>query len=356
MNRNALISEHINGMITLDIKNLPPEVILKIIARKYGIHSEQYDNLLIFTTADEWVEQKQRELREINLLHATEPLTLAFITLHYAKAADIIALIKNTKSASLLSKRGNIDADIRTNTIMVYDIQQSITLIKRLIKTLDQPIKQILIETRLVSIDHDSEKALGLSFINKQHGSMHATFPLNINKWQLTQSIDVSLSLMEKNGMAEILSSPRIFTADQETAFIETGEEVPYQESSENGGTTVAFKKAVLRLKITPHILPGGRILLNLHLNHDRPTNRLIQGMPMITTRQITTNVILSNKETVILGGIYERDVEQNVAGIIGISDMPIVGHLFRQNTTKQHKRQLLVFVTPIIINKKLQP
>lgn len=349
---DALISEQITGTITLDSRRIPPETLLTILASKYGIKSERQGNLLIFTTAAEWTAQKQREEQEATLANNVAPLQLAMINLRYANATSLMNLLKNTKANGLLSKRGSIEVDLRTNTILIYDTKPSINLLKQAINKLDKPIQQILIETQLVSIDHDHETALGLSFTNKEHANTTQQFPLIINKWRLSQPLDATLSLLEKQGAADILSAPRLFTADQETASIETGEEVPYQESSENGGTTVAFKKAVLGLKITPHILPGGRISLNLHLNHDRPTNRLIKDVPMITTRQITTNVILKNRETIVLGGIYERDIEHSVSGIIGVNNIPIIGKLFSKNIEKQHKRELLIFVTPIIMNK----
>jgi len=346
---DAIISEKINGSLTMSHHNIEPMLLLNVIASKYGIKWEQQGKLLTFMTQQEWAEQKQREEQEKTIANNSATLHLVMLTLRYAKATQLINLLHSTKT-NLLSKRGSIEADSRTNTIMVYDTKANIHLIKKAIKALDQPVKQILIETHLVSIDHDHEKAVGLSFSN-QTTNTTLDIPLTINKWSLSQPIAATLSLLEKQGHADILSSPRLFTADQETASIETGEEVPYQESSENGGTTVAFKKAVLGLKITPHILPGGRISLNVHINHDRPANRLIKEVPMITTRQITTNVILNNRETIVLGGIYERDVELNVSGIIGMSHVPLLGRLLSKNTTKQHKRELLIFVTPMIMN-----
>ncbi len=169
-----------------------------------------------------------------------------------------------------------------------------------------------------------------------------------------TSLLDIQLAALEQNGRGELISSPSLFTANQQTASIESGEEIPYQEATNSGATSVVFKKAVLSLKVTPHVLPDNKVLLHLRVTQDKPSQRDVLGVPAITTRQITTNILVQNGQTIVLGGIYESDRTYGEQGIPYLGKIPLVGMLFRQHNSQASKRQLLIFVTPNIVLQKI--
>lgn len=282
--------------------------------------------------------------------------------IHYAKADDIARLIQDS-TTSLLSKRGHVRVDARTNSVCVQDTAEHLQEIAALIKRLDIPVQQVLIETKLASVDYDTERELGLNF-SVQYPSDPVSpvqqltrapkrYSLAVAKLADGSILDAQLSALENEGRGELISSPSLFTANQQTAQIESGEEIPYQEVSESGGTAVAFKKAVLRLKVTPQIMPGNRVLLQLQINQDKPSNRIVMGVPAINTRQIMTNVLVGNAETIVLGGIYESNHEQAEQRIPFLGKIPLVGWLFKQQNVTHSKRELLIFVTPKIIPQR---
>jgi type IV pilus assembly protein PilQ len=220
-----------------------------------------------------------------------------------------------------------------------------------------------MIEARLVSIDQDAERMLGFDFSVRASASdanapraalikpeSRGRYSIAVASLPDGSWLDVKLAALEQQGRAELISSPSLFTASQQEASIEAGEEVPYQEVSEGGGTAIAFKKAVLGLKVTPQILPDGRILLALKINQDRPAARMVQGVPAISTRQIVTNVQIKHGETVVLGGIYEMDKEDQREGLPVLGNIPVIGLLFTQHNKRDRKRELLIFVTPKIM------
>jgi len=211
------------------------------------------------------------------------------------------------------------------------------------------PVKQILIETRLATVDSDFERELGLHFsiqdpLTAQQSAGH--YSLAVARLADGALLDIKLSAMENAGRAELISNPSLFTANQQPASIEAGEEIPYQETSRNGATTTVFKKAVLSLKVTPQIMPDETVLLQLQVNQDKPSNKMVQGVPTISTRQIMTNVLIKNGQTVVLGGIYEMSSEQGEEKL----PIPLLDLLFREKNVKKRKRELLVFVTPRIM------
>jgi type IV pilus assembly protein PilQ len=312
-------------------------------------------------TRDELLKRKQQEIKWQSVSQEAEPLLTRVYPVRYAKVDDIKKILQD-EHATLLSKRGNIQADIRTNTLLVQDVASNVAILRQIIQDLDVPVKQIMIEARLVSIDNDYERELGVSFTNSPANSEVAGNPLSslaksVGHYSIAVArladgtqLDVRLSALLATGHAELISSPRLFTASQQSASIESGEEVPYQEVSESGGTAVTFKKAVLGLKVTPQILPGGRVLMQLKINQDRPGVRMVQGVPAISTRQMITSLIAKHGETIVLGGIYETNNENGEQRLPFLSDIPLLGALFRTETNRGNKRELLIFVTPKIM------
>jgi len=233
--------------------------------------------------------------------------------------------------------------------------------IRTVIQRLDVPVQQVLIEVQLASIDSDYERELGVSYQNQQplsqdqSSSGYAPFNMHygLALLKLTDGslLRMQLSALERAGHGELISSPSLFTANQQTASIESGEEIPYQEISRSGATGVAFKKAVLSLKVTPQIMPGQYVLLQLQVNQDKPSNRIILGVPAITTRQMSTNVLVKSGQTIVLGGIYESDKGHQQQGVPVLNKIPLVGWLFKQQNVTDNKRELLIFVTPKVIS-----
>ncbi len=226
------------------------------------------------------------------------------------KAEDIGHVLQDSTS-SLLSKRGHVRVDVRTNIICIQDTADHLAESDKVIKRLDVPVQQILIEARLASVDNAFERELGINFAVNAEGESAAPlaqhYSLAVARLADGSQLDIQLAALENAGHGELISSPSLFTANQQTASIESGEEIPYQEKSLSGDTTIAFKKAVLSLKVTPQILPDNEVSLQLQVNQDRPSNLVVQGVPAISTRQISTHVLLNNGQTIVLGGFMKR-------------------------------------------------
>ncbi len=356
---NLIISPSVSGTVTLHLHDTQPADAFKMLLASQGLVKTEIGGIWYIATAAEMIKRKEEDLKLINATNAAAVLATRTWRIQYAKADDLARFIQDN-NATLLSKRGRLRVDSRTNMLCAQDLPEKLEQIAGLIQRLDIPVKQLLIEARLVSVDNDYERALGVDF------SVHATaigagaeaapaagkhFSLAVATLADGSLLDVALAAMENQGHGELISHPTLFTASQQTASIESGEEIPYQEVSLSGGTGVAFKKAVLSLKVTPQIMPGNRILLQLNINQDRPSNRIVLGVPAISTRQITTNVLVRNGQTLVLGGIYELNKEYDEQRIPFLGKIPVVGLLFQQQNIKENKRELLIFVTPKIIS-----
>jgi type IV pilus assembly protein PilQ len=316
-------------------------------------------NVILISPLEEFA-QKEKMLEDMQNL---APLQSFVIALHYAKAADISS---NIKSNNLISTRGSLSTDPRTNTIWVQDIPLKLNAIRSFIKTIDIPVKQVLIEARIVSVDEKYERELGIKFQSSPtkktalHGHFNVDLPVGnpngasigiaLAKLGDGNLLDLELSALETEGVGEIISSPRLVTANQQAATILSGQEIPYQQATTSGATSISFQKAVLNLTVTPQITPDKKLVLTLHLSQDRPTSTLIRGVPIIETRQLQTLVTVKNGQTVVLGGIYEQNEEKNIEKVPFFGEIPLIGALFRHSLTKNDRRELLIFITPSII------
>lgn len=362
LHMNVIVSPNVTGFATLQLNNTPSIPAFDALLASHGLARWRLGNIWFVATKDELIKRKQEEIKWQEVTTDTEPLVTTIWQIKYAKAEEIARLLQDDH-ASLLSKRGRVRLDTRTNSLCIQDILTRIEEIRRLIKRLDVPVKQIVIESRLASVDSDFERELGLDFAVKPSSAELKDvtsskslreeighYSLAVAKLADGSLLDVKLSALEKAGHAELISSPRLFTANQQLASIEAGEEVPYQEVSESGGTAVVFKKAVLSLRVIPQVLPGNKVLMQLQINQDRPSNKMVLGVPTISTRQITTNVLVRNDETIVLGGIYESNRESGQQRLPFFSQIPLLGWLFKLQTLRENKRELLIFVTPKII------
>lgn len=340
---NVIISPAVNGMAALSFSHAMPMQAFELLLSTHGLAAWKTGNVWLIAPQNDLIKLKQTEAKWKEVSEESLPLSMRVWQIKYAKAEEVARILQD-EHTSLLSKRGRIRIDARTNKICIQDSSKHLAQAREIINSVDIPIQQILIEARLVSMDSDFERELGIQFaVNEKN--------LAIAKLADRSLLDLKLSALENSGHAELISSPSLFTANQQSASIEAGEEVPYQEVSESGGTAVVFKKAVLGLKVTPQILPKNRVLLQLQINQDRPNSKMIQGMPTISTRQMTANVLAKSDQTIVLGGIYETNKENAQSGFPFINQVPILRLFLQQKNFRKNKRELLIFVTPRIVN-----
>ena len=290
-----------------------------------------------------------------NLTLSATPLTNLFIPVHYADPQHIADFINKT-THDILSKKGTIAVDTRTSQLWIHDNTTHINKIKSLIKQLDVAVPQILIKTRLVTVDDNYLQSLGSSFYqNTNTTTTSSQSPMDIiNQIPIVKlgnntTLNMQLNALSETGHASIIAEPKLFTMNHQTAHIESGEDIPYQQATSSGATSVAFKKAVLALSVTPDILPNAKIRLHIKVNQDTVSSLSVNGVPAINTQHLTTQVMLNNKETVILGGIINHTVVDQKTGVPLLKDIPLFSLLFSHTEHHTKKTQLLLLVTPII-------
>ena len=391
---NLITSDTVSGNVTLRLKNVPWDQALDIILRSKGLAMIKDGNVISVAPAEEVAARSKLD----QTIDAQAPLISESIQINYAKASDFTSLLK-TKDNSLLSARGSVAVDERTNRLLIRDTVKNIDAITALIQQLDIPVRQVLIESRIVLATNDFSKELGVRFgvSNRQtntngdvlvtSGDQFATdqlinqttvtspnrYNVNLPVTSLAASagsiglalarlpfgtlIDLELSAAQTEGRSETISSPRVITSDQSEATIETGTEIPYAEASSSGAATVSFKKAVLSLKVTPQITPDDRIIMDLNVSKDSPDfANLTAAGPPIKTQSVETNVLVDNGETIVLGGVYEQTKAKSVQRVPFFGDIPLIGALFRSNFEQNNKSELLIFITPKLLkdNAKL--
>lgn len=398
---NLVTSDMVTGRVTLRLKNVPWDQALDIILKTKGLGKRLDGNVMVVAPIEEIAAREKLELESQKQIEELAPLRSEFIQVNYAKAEDFAALLKSEDNPLLTPERGNVSFDARTNTLLVQDTAAKLEEIRRLIAALDIPIRQVLIESRVVIATDDYAKDLGVRFgFNRGNifnggdnfaviaggleGHTSGTFglapgienPVDSGSEALLVNLPVAnpsgavnllvgklgsfllqmeLSAMQLEGKGEIISSPRVITSDQNTATIKQGVEIPYQSVSQNFGTNVEFKEAVLKLNVTPHITPDDRILMELDITKDSPDfSREINGVPPVDTRSVDTTVLVDNGETVVLGGVFERTTTQNQEKVPFFGDIPYVGFLFKRKEYTDSNRELLIFVTPRILKESL--
>jgi type IV pilus assembly protein PilQ len=386
--RNIVVSDKVQGTITLRLNDIPWDQALDIILTTRNLDKRQRAHVLLIDTKESLHKMEEQHLKSQKLIQKLKPIHSELVQINYAKASDIALLVRD-KQNSLLSEQGKISVDMRTNTLWIQDKRSKIAEVRALIKQLDVPVKQVLIEARIVEVTKDFAKDLGIRWgvsksgissgtlegVNQMQGGISAvnvtpyTKRLNLDlvaapiagiapasvglalaKLADNILLDLELSALESEGQAELISSPRLITTNQQPAIIDSGQEVPYQELTSNGATTVAFKKAVLSLKVTPQITPDNKILMNLKINQDTASTQLVNGVPAILTKEIKTNVLVGNGQTIVLGGIYQQDKTKMVSRVPFFGQLPVVKNLFRNTQVTSKNDELLIFITPKII------
>jgi type IV pilus assembly protein PilQ len=383
---NLVTSDTVAGNITLRLDGVPWDQALDIILKVKGLDKRMEGNILMVAPSDELAAREARDLQAQQQVEELAPLYSEYVQVNYAKAAEFAALIKNEDN-SILSLRGSVSVDERTNTLLIRDTATSIEDIKRMVSVLDIPVRQVIIESRMVTVKDNINEELGIRWGVTDTGSDSSTsgslsgaesagngiIPslsdrLNVNlpvaspagsiAFQVARLadgtiLDLELSAMEKENKGEIIASPRITTANQKEAYIEQGVEIPYQEAASSGATSTQFKKAVLSLTVTPHITPDDRIILDLVVTQDTVSDVSNGTAPAIDTQRIGTQVLVNNGETIVLGGIYQQQTISSVSKVPVLGDIPYFGWMFRNSSNFNEKKELLIFVTPRIVTER---
>ena len=408
---NMVTSDTVQGNLTLRLKNVPWDQALDIILKTKGLGMRRTGDVLMIAPGEEIAAREKLELESKKQVEELAPLQSELIQINYAKASELAGLLKSQDN-TLLSERGKVTVDERTNTLLILDTSDRLANIRKLVSKLDVPIRQVLIESRIVIASNDFAKDLGVRFgvtgvrqtsnrLFMSSGTIGSTdtmvgsaldnisstgqpspisiptgdggYPqrLNVNL-PVTGSagsfalsilgantlLDLELSALQSEGRGEVISSPKVITSNQKEAIIKQGTEIPYQESTSSGATSVSFKDAVLSLKVTPHITPDDRIRMDLDVSKDSIGQRLSTPgggeIPTIDTRQISTQVLVQSGDTIVLGGIHEQEKRKDVTKIPFFGDLPFIGALFRTKRELDNNRELLIFVTPKILKEDI--
>ncbi len=411
--QNIVVSDSVQGSVTLRLQNVPWDQALDIVLRTKGLDKRRNDNVIIVAPTEELAAREKAELAARQDVQELAPLRSEYLQVNYAKAADLAALIKTQGGGGLLSRRGSVTVDERTNTLLLQDSSDRLEDVRRLVGTLDIPIRQVQIEARIVIVSDDFSRELGaragfsgFDFFSNNLGYTSGSalandqamadflerandtdpnndgvpfvFSDNVNAppprynvnlpvaspagslayMLLGQDflIDLELSAAQAEGRGEVISTPRVITANQREASIEQGVEIGYQESASSGATTITFKKAVLALKVTPQVTPDNRIILDLNVKKDS-IGQIFVGeggaqIPSIDTREITTQVLVNDGQTVVLGGILETERRETEKKVPYLGDIPVLGRIFKTTGKTNNKDELLIFVTPKILRE----
>ena len=406
--QNIVVSDSVKGRVTLRLQNVPWDQALDLVLRTKGLDMRRKNNVILVAPQAELAAQEKAELAAQKDIQDLAPLRTEFLQVNYAKASEIARLVKTTGGGSLLSSRGNVSVDERTNTMLVQDTAEQLSAIRTMVSTLDIPVRQVQIEARIVIVGDDFSRELGVRFgftrvsddikdLMAISGSAEATdtimgsaldnlastgtpFPVqipfgNFDRYNVNMPvanpagrialsilnfddflIDLELTAAQNEGRGEIKSMPRVITANGKEAIIEQGVEIPYQESSSSGATTTQFKKAVLSLKVTPQITPDDRLILDLIVTKDS-VGQLVPSatggfVPSIDTRNIQTQVLVKDGQTVVLGGIMETERRDSVKKVPLLGDIPVLGNLFKSNSKIDNRKELLIFITPRILSE----
>lgn len=407
--RNIVVSDTVQGNVTLRLRNVPWDQALDIVMTTKGLDMRQNGNVIIVAPAEEIAARETADLEARQAISELEPMYSEFLQVNYAKAADLAMLISGESSGgnALLSERGSIAVDQRTNTLLVQDTAERLQDIRRMVTTLDVPIKQVLIESRIVVVNDDFARDIGIRWgitaenigtdtlalttgtgvgannylasildaANDPTGLTPVEFPALTERYNVNLPIgdaagriglavlgsdflvDLELSALEAEGAGEIVSTPRVITANQKEASIKQGVEIPYQQSASSGATTIQFKEAVLELTVTPQITPDNNIIMDLSVSKDNVGDIISTGglggtVPSIDTRSVETQVLVADGQTVVLGGIYETERRETVTKVPFLGDIPGIGRLFKSTQRVNNKAELLIFVTPRILEE----
>ncbi len=400
---NIITSDTVSGNLTLRLKDVPWDQALDIVMRAKGLDMRKSGTVLWIAPKDELLTKEKLELEQKSQIAELEPLRMEIFQLNYQKAQSFRRVFgikedgttDTSNKNSMLSKRGSAVLDPRTNQVFVTDIPSKLDEIRKLIEKVDVAQRQVMIEARIVEADDKFSRNLGakLGFfgqgwknvavgndysslpvtgstssvsgtaaVNLPAGSISSTaagtFGISLFNSAATRYLNLELSALEADNKGKIISSPRVVTADQVKAVIESGTELPYETSSSSGTTTIAFRKAVLKLEVTPQITPDGNVILTVDVTKDNPNLLLstnVKGGVAIDTKRVQTEVLVENGGTVVLGGIFQQEVRDELSQVPWLGDVPVLGNLFKQSSRTNNKTELLIFLTPKVMPGRQQ-
>ncbi|MFH0024454.1 type IV pilus secretin PilQ [Pseudomonas fluorescens] len=386
-NLNLVASDTVQGGITLRLQNVPWDQALDLVLKTKGLDKRKIGNVLLVAPADEIAARERQELESQKQIAELAPLRRELLQVNYAKAADIAKLFQSVTSAEAkIDERGSITVDERTNNIIAYQTQDRLDELRRIVAQLDIPVRQVMIEARIVEANVDYDKSLGVrwggSVQNKGNwnasgvngssstigtpgststnspfvdmGTVNNTSGIGIAFITDNVLLDLELTAMEKTGNGEIVSQPKVVTSDKETAKILKGTEIPYQEASSSGATSVSFKEASLSLEVTPQITPDNRIIMEVKVTKDEPDYlNKVQDVPPIKKNEVNAKVLVNDGETIVIGGVFSNTQSKVVDKVPFLGDVPYLGRLFRRDVVSEKKSELLVFLTPRIMNNQ---
>lgn len=399
---NLVASDTVQGSITLRLQNVPWDQALDLVLKTRGLDKRKVGNVLLVAPADEIAARERQELEAQNQIAELAPLRRELVQVNYAKASDIAQLFQSVAATegNGSSDRGTVTVDDRTNSIIAYQTQERLDELRRIVAQLDIPVRQVMIEARIVEANVDYDKALGVRWggswsrdrwsvygkdgatsfdddgkvylpgtdtvgnVKLQDGvapvpfvdlgAIGSTSGIGIGYLGSNVVLDLQLSAMEKTGNGEIVSRPKVVTSDKETAKILKGSEIPYQEASSSGATSTSFKEAALSLEVTPQITPDNRIIMEVKVTKDAPDfSRSLNGVPPINKNEVNAKVLVNDGETIVIGGVFSNTQTRGVEKVPLLGDLPFVGRVFRRDTVTDNKAELLVFLTPRIMNSQ---
>lgn len=408
---NLVASDTVQGNITLRLQNVPWDQALALVLKTKGLDKRQVGNVLLVAPADEIAARERQELESQRQIAELAPLRREVVQVNYAKAADIARLFQSvTSNGASTEDRGSIAVDDRTNNIIAYQTQERLDELRRIVAQLDIPVRQVMIEARIVEANVDYDKSLGVrwggnlwagdkwrawgkegdlgvaddpdasgspgddGYIPSRQvgrfpgipevplntpfvdmGAVGSTSGIGLGFVTNNAILDLQLSAMEKTGNGEVVSQPKVVTSDKETAKILKGSEVPYQEASSSGATSTSFKEAALSLEVTPQITPDNRIIMEVKVTKDEPdfSQAATTGVPAIRKNEVNAKVLVTDGETIVIGGVFSNTQSKSVDKVPFLGDLPFVGRLFRRDLVQDRKSELLVFITPRIMNNQ---
>lgn len=407
---NLVASDTVAGRITLRLKNVPWDQALELILKTKGLDKRQAGNVLLVAPASEIAAREKLELENQKQISELAPLRTEFIQVSYASATELYDLFSAAGSGgSVVSERGSVIVDERTNSIILTDTADRLEDFRRVIARLDVPVPQVLIEARIVAANANYSRQLGVKWgggalkdngaqLLKYGGSSETLTELQNGVAESVEAggggldadslgfsitdtaanvvdlgiqgqgvtsfgvgitassyiLDLELSALQTDGHAEVVARPKVITADKSTAMIESGVEIPYQEATSSGATSTSFKDAVLKLEVTPQITPDNRIIMDLNVKQDTVAQLTVGGAPAINTNEVETEVLVDNGQTIVLGGIFQTDKTVSTVKTPFFGDLPYVGRLFRRDSERDDKTELLIFVTPRILKDSI--
>ena len=391
---NLVVAQDVSGAIAMRLEDIPWDEALDLILTSNGLGQRQSGNVLLVAPAEVLAAREQAELESRRALAELAPLETAFLRIRYADAAALADLFAAEAGAFARSERGRVLLDTRTNALIVTETAANLAAIREVIDQLDVPVRQVRIEARVVSANNNFSEHLGVRWGgggHTRHGVRHLKVGGSLQTLSELQNIvadaeggrgaishpgdlvadlgvaeqgassigigwtgpgfllDVELSALEAAGEAEIIARPTVVTTDKRTASIETGVEIPYQEATHAGGTSISFKDAVLQLQVTPQVTPDDRIVLDLEIKQDT-VGKIYYGVPSINTTRIATRAMVADGETVVLGGIHQTDKHQATTRTPLLGGLPLIGRLFRRTLQRDDKQELFVFITPRVV------